>query len=56
MLARESTYWPKINDDIEKLIKSYVVCQELQDMNSKEPLIPSEPPSEAWNILGTELF
>lgn len=48
MLACKSVYWPKINDDIVKLAKSCVLCQ---DMNNKEPLIPSETPSEGWTNL-----
>ena len=56
MLARESVYWQKINEDIEKLTKRCVACQELQYQNSKEPMIISEVQSEAWLVLGTYLF
>ena len=53
MLARESVYWQKINEDIEKLMKHCVACQELQDQNSKESMIMTEVPPEAWKVLGT---
>ena len=56
MLARESVYWQNINEDIEKLTNRCVACQELQDQNSKEPMIMTEVPSEAWKVLGTYLF
>ena len=56
LLARESVYWPKINEDIEKMVKRCVACQELQDNNTKEPLIPMETPNGAWKVLGTDIF
>ena len=56
MLARESVYWQKINEDIEKLTKRCVAYQEQQDQNSKEPMIMTKVPSEAWIFLGTDLF
>ena len=46
----------KINEDIEKLTKRCVACQELHDQNSKEPMIMTEVPSEACTVLGTDLF
>ena len=56
LLVRDTVYWPKINSDIEKLVKSCSVCQEDQDANRKEPMLPSEIPARAWQIIGTDLF
>ena len=56
LLARETVYWPKINTDIETMVKGCNVCQEDQDANQKEPMIASEIPARAWQCLGTDLF
>ncbi|XP_046378547.1 uncharacterized protein K02A2.6-like [Haliotis rufescens] len=55
-LARESVYWPLINKNIEKLIKSCASCQELMPQNKAEPLEPHEIPSAPWRKIGTDLF
>ena len=47
-LARQSVYWPGMNDDISQMIKRCGICQELQPSNHKEPLIPHEIPSTPW--------
>ena len=56
MLARESVYWPRINDDIDKMTKACGVCQEVQVANRKEPMIASEVPTKAWKVLATDIF
>ena len=56
MSARESVYWPRINDDIDKMTKACGVCQELQVANRKEPMIASEVPTKAWKVLATDIF
>lgn len=55
-LARESLYWPNINRDIEKLVSSCSICQELQPSQTREPLEPHETPSTPWTKLATDLF
>ncbi|KAJ8023319.1 hypothetical protein HOLleu_35705 [Holothuria leucospilota] len=55
-LARESVYWPNINRDIEKLVSSCSICQELQPSQTREPLEPHEIPSTPWTKLATDLF
>ena len=56
MLERESVYWLRINDDINKMTKTCGLCQELQVANRKEPMIASEVPTKAWKVLGTDIF
>ena len=56
MLARETVYWPNINDDITKLVQKCELCQENQEANQKEPLLQTETPSAPWNTLGTDIF
>ncbi|KAJ8037799.1 hypothetical protein HOLleu_18705 [Holothuria leucospilota] len=55
-LARECVYWPNINRDIEKLVSSCSICQELQPSQTREPLEPHEIPSTPWTKLATDLF
>ena len=55
-LARESVYWPGINEDINKLIKSCDTCQEMQPSQQKEPLQPHDIPPHSWTKLATNLF
>ncbi len=55
-LARESVFWPKINDDIEHLIKSCNHCNEFQPRNKKEPMKAHDIPNGPWQKLGTDLF
>ena len=55
-LARESIYWVKINSDIENTCKSCESCQEQQDANRREPLLPHRLPSRPWQHIATDLF
>ena len=55
-LARESIYWPNINDHITKMCKSCDTCQTFQPSNQKEPLIGHEIPSRPWQSISTDLF
>ena len=56
MLARDSVYWTNVNKDIEKMVKRCTLCQEEQNRNTKEPMIPSATPTRAWQTVGTDLF
>ena len=40
--ARERLYWPNINGEIEDMIKSCSTCQEHQNQQSTEPMIPHD--------------
>ena len=51
LLARETVYWPRINDDISRLVNSCHSCQEHQRANAKEPLLQTEMPSAHGNSL-----
>jgi transposase InsO family protein len=55
-LARESVYWPKINQDIEQLTKKCETCQAHQPSHQKEPLEPHDIPTTPWTKLATDLF
>ena len=55
-LAHESVYWVKINSDIENICKSCESCQEQQDANIREPLLPHRLPSRPWQHIVTDLY
>lgn len=54
--ARGLLYWPKINQDIENLIENCLVCQQLQNSNKKQTLIPHEMPKLPYEKLGSDIF
>lgn len=47
-LARSYVYWPKIDHDIEIMIKSCEACQMTQASPEKSSLIPWTPTDSAW--------
>ena len=53
-LARESVYWPNINDHIQKLIAKCDTCRECDPRQEKEPLIPHEIPPSPWTKLNVK--
>ncbi|XP_014682028.1 PREDICTED: uncharacterized protein K02A2.6-like [Priapulus caudatus] len=55
-LARETVFWPGINNDIEHITKDCPACQELQTRQQKEPLQPHDVPTAPWTKLATDLF
>ena len=54
--ARDSVYWPQINQDIETLVKSCEKCQEFSKRNNRDPDIPREIPLVPWSLLEMDLF
>ncbi len=54
--ARESIYWPHLNQELRDYIARCQACSTYRDKQSKEPLIPHEIPDRAWAKLGCDLF
>ena len=54
--ARDSVYWPCINQDIECLVKTCDLCQEHSHRNNKDPTIPRDIPIQAWSTVQIDLF
>lgn len=48
-LARSYIWWPKINDDIELLIRKCQPCQLTQVSPEKSALIPWQPATQVWS-------
>ncbi len=53
---RACVFWNGINQDIEDVVRKYATCQHMQLAQQREPLMPHETPSRAWQIVGTDLF
>ena len=54
--ARELMYWPGINKDIEKMVKTCEVCNSYQKRQQKEPLHSHPVPSRPFERIGADLF
>lgn len=54
--AKSTVFWPKINRDIEELVRSCPICMENSKAQSAEPLQPHEIPTRPWQVIGTDLF
>ena len=54
--ARETVFWPGINNDIEQVVNSCDSCLESRNMDAKEPMLTSVIPEYPFQIVGTDLF
>ena len=54
--ARQSVFWPGLNNQIEQMIRQCETCVKYLPSNVKEPLQPHEIPTRPWQKLGTDLF
>ena len=54
--ARQVIFWPGINQEIEKMMKSCIDCQEYQKRNQKEPLLQRNRDEEPWRTVGTDFL
>ena len=51
MLARSYVWWPKLDNDIEQLVKNCTNCQTMGTSPPKAPLHPWEYPVQPWSHL-----
>lgn len=54
--ARELLYWCGMDKDIEKLVQSCTVCDKLQSLKPKEPLLSHPVPNRSWERLGADIM
>ena len=54
--ARDIIFWPGMCSEIEKLIQGCPLCQEKQNANAKEPLLPRKIPERPWQVVASDLF
>lgn len=54
--ARDTVYWPGINQDIEKMISKCETCQKHHNKQAKEPMKVADLPTAPWQKVGMDLF
>ena len=54
--AREVLFWPEMDKDIEKLVKSCSICNQNKPRQPSEPLKPYPAPSRPWQRIGVDIF
>ena len=54
--AREVCFWPGVNADIDRLIKSCSACAQVQSSQPKEPMQPHDVPGVPWQKVGMDFF
>ena len=54
--ARETLYWPGINNDIEHLTHACDQCIQYLNKQAQESIIPHDIPEMPWTKIGTDLF
>ena len=54
--ARQSMYWPNMNEEIAEFIGKCETCQIQRYAQQKEPMQPHERPDRPWAKVGCDLF
>ena len=54
--AKNCVFWNNINQDINKIVQGFVICQEPQKAQCAESLKPHEISVRPWQIIATDLF
>ncbi|XP_036341596.1 uncharacterized protein K02A2.6-like [Rhagoletis pomonella] len=55
-LARNSVYWPNINNDLHNVVSSCEICLKFRKSNPKQKLLCHEMVNIPWYKLGADLF
>ena len=53
--ARETVYWPGMNNNIKQIAHNCYACQTTKPNQSNLPLIQHEIPKTAWEKVGADL-
>ena len=54
--ARETVYWPHLNQELKDHIAGCPTCDQYHDKQPKQPLIPHEVPNRAWAKVDCDIF
>ena len=54
--ARESLFWPGMNNQIENIVSDCRLCNTYQNQQQSETLKPTSTPKLPWNELGSDIF
>ena len=56
LLARESTFWPGINQSIRNMVKACTICSKYQPAQPKLQLMQPDLPTHPWATIGTDIY
>ena len=51
LLTRESEYWVSINNVIENVLKNWPICIGIQQLQTKDNIIPHKLPGKPWEVI-----
>lgn len=54
--ARDSLYWPFMNEEIKDFVSQCSTCSTFQHKQQKEPLMTHDIPEQPWLKLGIDIF
>ncbi|XP_062614248.1 uncharacterized protein LOC134275989 [Saccostrea cucullata] len=54
--ARDSLYWPLMNEEIKDFVSKCSTCSTFQRKQQKEPLMTHDVPDQPWSKLGIDIF
>lgn len=54
--ARDSLYWPLMNEEIKDFVSQCSTCSTFQHKQQKEPLMTHDIPEQPWLKLGIDIF
>ena len=54
--ARDILYWPRMNEDVERLVRACSVCNSCKPHQQREPLKLHDVPERPWSLVATDLF
>ena len=54
--ARQCVYWPRINEDIRKMVEACPTCQCHHPQEPWQPLQPTPVPKHPWQHIGADFF
>lgn len=54
--VRDILYWPGMNEDVERLVRTCSVCNSCKPHQQREPLKLYDVPERPWSLVATDLF
>ena len=54
--AKSAVYWPGIYKDIQNIVRNCGACREIENAQTKCPMIITEIPAQPWHTVGVDLF
>ena len=54
--AKTAVYWPGIYNDIRNIVGNCGACREVENAQTKCPMLITEVPAQPWHTVGVDLF